>query len=346
MADRRLAWALVAVIVRYLTTIQPHTKRELARWRQHALAIPDPELRQHVLRPFDADGSTAGAALFAVLAPLRAQRQLVRLLIAYVLLWSYVDVRTERDPDADPWLYDVLVAALRPETAARLPDDGGYLSVLLVACRRGCAGLPGWARVQSAAERLADDGRTVQAINHGPPVGKETRLRAWARGQPERPWSEQCAAASSPLAIHALMALAAHPRITATEAAATAAAYGPVSALGVLCDHLIDQPEDHAFTNHSYLHYLAAPKARERMLSDLADRAARSVRSLPACERHTVILAAMTAMFLSAETVSSPTNATTSHALLDALGPPAPLLHTILCTRRRHRRRLPAATVA
>jgi hypothetical protein len=40
MADRRPAWALAAVIVRYLTTIQPHAQRKLARWRRRALAIP------------------------------------------------------------------------------------------------------------------------------------------------------------------------------------------------------------------------------------------------------------------------------------------------------------------
>lgn len=86
MADRRPAWALAAVIVRYLTTIQPHAQRELARWRCRALAIPDPHLRAHVLRPFEADQSAIGAALFAVLAPWRQQRSLVRLLVAYVLL--------------------------------------------------------------------------------------------------------------------------------------------------------------------------------------------------------------------------------------------------------------------
>jgi tetraprenyl-beta-curcumene synthase len=346
MADRRLAWALVTVIVRYLTTIQPHAHREFARWRRHARAIPDPELRAHVLRPFDADGSAAGAALFAVLAPLRAQRRLVRLLVAYVLLWSYVDVRTERHPEPDARLYDALLDGLRTDAPSPVSlDDDGYLEALLAECRCCCAALPSWKVVESAALRLAHDGRTVQAINHGPRPQAETRLCAWAAARdPARPWHEQCAAASSPLAIHALMALAAHPSATASQANATATAYGPVSALGVLCDHLIDQREDHELANHSYLRYLDSSHARARELRDVADCASGSVRGLRGPERHTVILAAMAAMFLTGEHSRSAANSETSQAVLDALGPPTPvLLATLRIARRLRRRRASAA---
>jgi tetraprenyl-beta-curcumene synthase len=338
MADRRPAWALAAVIVRYLTTIQPHAQRELARWRCRALAIPDPRLRASVLRPFDADQSAIGAALFAVLAPWRRQRSLVRLLVAYVLLWSYVDVRTERDPHVDPTLHDALLDGLRNGTstyAVLVPDDAGYLAALLAECRRGCAALPSWETVARAALRLAGDGRAVQAINHGPPEAIETRLRAWARRRSDDPWHEVCAAASSPLAIHALMALAAHPGIGSAEAFLTAAAYGPISALGVLCDHLIDHAEDCASFNHSYLPYLGSPTARPDALHDLADRAARGVQRLSEGERHTVILAAMAAMFLSRPQASSHANADASTAILEALGPPAPQLLAVLRVRQR-----------
>lgn len=336
MADRRLAWALVAVIVRYLTTIQPQAKRELARWRHHALAIPDSELRAHVLRPFDSDGSALGASLFAVLAPLRMQRRLVRLLIAYVLLWSYVDVCTERDPDAEPRLHDALVDALQPRDTTCLLGGCAYLAALVSACRRGCAALPSWHIVQPTTLRLADDGRTVQAINHGPPSGTETRLRTWASGRSGRPWQEQCAAASSPLAIHALMALGAQPSADIVHTAAVAAAYEPVSALGVLCDHLIDRCDDQALANHSYVRYVDSTDAR--MLGDLADRCARSVSRLPSGQHHAVILAAMVAMFLAGESASS-TDRTMLLAVRDALGPPARVLHAILRTQRRRSRR-------
>lgn len=324
MADRRPARALAAVIVRFLTTIQPHASRELARWRRRALAIPDPQLRAHVLHPFEVDKSALGAALFAVLAPWRQQLALVRLLVAYVLLWSYVDVRTERDPQADPWLYDGLLDGLRgPKSVAPFADDA-YLAALLAACRLGCVALPSWEAVARTALRLADDGRTVQAINHGPIGTAPARLRAWTASRGGA-WPEACAAASSPLAIHALMALAAHPQVDSDAATSTAAAYGPVSALGVLCDHLIDATEDRAAGSHSYLSYLDAPD-----LIDLADHAGRGVRQLHDGERHTVILASMTAMFLSRPNASDIAVTDTGRGILEAIGPPAPQLRTVL----------------
>lgn len=329
MADRRPARALAAVIVRYLTTIQPHAHRELARWRRRALAIPDPELRAHVLHPYDADKSAAGAALFAVLAPWRQQPQLVRLLVAYVLLWSYVDVRTERDPHADPRLYDALVDALDATASvgvAPTHDDAGYLQALLAACRRGCGALPSWPTVRPIALQIADDGRTVQAINHGTPASLPALLRAWADRRRDVWWVEACAAASSPLAIHALMALAAHTSVDRDDARSTAAAFEPVSALGVICDHLIDQAEDRPVANHTYLDYLGPPEAQERTLHDLAERAGHSVRQIPAGERHAIILAAMIAMFLSRGNASSPIDPATASTIADAIGPPAPFL--------------------
>lgn len=326
MADRRPARALAAVIVRYLTTIQPHASRELARWRRRALVIPEPQVRAHVLHPLQVDRSALGAALFAVLAPWRQQLVLVRLLIAYVLLWSYVDVRTERDPHADPRLYDALLDGLRePPHADALPDDA-YLAALLAACRLGCTALPSWAAVAPTALRLADDGRAVQTINHGPAAMAPAHLRAWAESG-SGAWPETCAAASSPLAIHALMALAARSHVDRDDAASTAAAYGPVSALGVLCDHLIDRAEDESAVNHSYLRYIDS-----RDLISLADGAGHSVRRLHDGERHAVILAAMVAMFLSRPNASDAAGPDTARGILRAIGPPAPQLRTLLRT--------------
>jgi tetraprenyl-beta-curcumene synthase len=333
MADRRLAWALAAVIVRYLTTIQPHAHRELARWRQRAHAIPDPALRAHVLRPFDADMSAQGAALFAVLAPLRMQRQLVPLLVAYVLLWSYVDVRTERDPHADPHLLDALLDALEVPLSTRMLPGDRYLADLVHTCQRGCATLPSWHIVQPLALRHAHDGRNVQAINHGPRRLAEQRLRAWAAPQPR--WHEQSAAASSPLPIHALMALATDPLATTHDAMATATAYQPISALGVLCDHFIDQAEDDDLANHSYLSYYDTPAERARGLGDLAEAARCGVRRLHANERHTVILAAMAGMFLSDPKAWAAESTATSRAVLDRIGAPVGLLLVLLRARRR-----------
>jgi tetraprenyl-beta-curcumene synthase len=332
MGDRRPARALAAVVVRYLATIQPHASRELAGWRRRALAIPNPQLRAHVVHPFVVDRSAAGAALFAALAPWRHQLVLVRLLIAYVLLWSYVDVRSESESDADPRLYDALVDALGGTAASELTlaDDAGYLAGLLATCRYASSALPSWNVVAPVAIELAAAGRAVQRINHGPPLAAAIRLRRWAAADAGAAWQEACAAASSPLAINALMALAAHPCVERDAARAIAAAYGPVSALGVLCDHLIDRTEDEIARAHSYLRHLGLIDARAAVLHELADRASQSVRQLHDGERHVVILSAMAAMFLSRGRPTAAVDAATASAILHAIGPPAPQLRTAL----------------
>ena len=142
------------------------------------------------------------------------------------------------------------------------------------------------------------------------------------------------------------MALAAHPGAGLTDARSTAAAYGPASALGVLCDHLIDHAEDHALLNHSYVPYLGSPTARPLALHDLADRATRGVRQLRNGERHTVILAAMAAMFLSRQQASSRENTGAGAAILEALGPPAPQLLIALRVRQRIQPHPPHNTVS
>jgi len=329
MADRRLAWAVVAVIVRYLTIVQPEARRELARWRRRTHAIRNLQLRQHVLHPYDVDLSAEGAAVFAVLRP--SNDHLVEVLIAYVLLWSYVDVVTERDPAHDRRLFRALVDALIPGPHVPhygQPEDGGYLHDLVRACQHGCAQLPAWSVVQPIAVDLAEQGCVAQALNHDAGVVRAPEPIPLA---PD--WREVRAAASSPLAIHALLALAANPTATLDDARATSAAYFPsISALAVLADHLIDAAEDVAFNNHSYLRYFGSGQVLGDELSKLAGEAARAARDLPQGERHLVILAAMVCMFFADEDLSY---GSIARAVLAAVGPATtPLLIVLRCRRR------------
>lgn len=341
MADGRLAWALAAVIVRYLTTIQHLAKRELARWRLRATAIPHATTRAEVLRPFHSDMSAEGAALFAVLAP-RHRRELVPLLVAYVLLWSYVDVLTEREATADPRLFDLLRAALDPRGPAPVYppalDDGGYLAELVTTCRDACARLPSWSLVEPDVMRLAGYGASVQAINHGARAHVERRLRSWTEGVDASvaSWYELSAAASSPLAIHALMALAADPGARRSDVRATTEAYFPwMAALSVLCDHYIDHEQDRALADHSYLDYYASHDAAGEGIRRIAATAAAAVQPIRHGSRHAVILAAMTAMFFSEQNAWTASNAPTSRAVLASVGIPARLLLLVLAVRRR-----------
>lgn len=315
--------------MRYLTIVQPQARRELARWRRRTHAIQDPELRRRVIHPYDVDMSAEGAAIFAVLRP--SHECLVSVLIAYVLLWSYVDVVTERDPSHDPRMFRALVDALVPGVRVQAygqPEDGGYLHDLVRACQTGCGALPAWRVVQPVAIDLAEQGSVVQAANHAPraahPPGT-MQLGSDSRGAR--------AAASSPLAIHALLALAANPRATLEDARATRAAYFPsISALAVLADHLIDAAEDATLNNHSCLRYYGSGQTLGDELRKLAAEGARAARGLPQGERHLVILAAMVSMFFSGEDLS---RGSLARAVFGAVGPATvPLLFVLRCRRR------------
>lgn len=341
MTDHRLAWGLIAVIARYLTTIQPHARPELARWKRRAHAIPDPQLRCRVLRTFDADRSVEGAAIFAGLNP-TASHELVPLLVAYVLVWSCVDAISEQEPECDARVFEALVDALNPERPARAygcADDRGYLAELVGTCKEGCARLPSWDVAGPPARLVARYGGEVQAINHGPREAVAQRLRTWAQRHevaPAVPWQDVCAGASGPLAILALMALSAAPDASPAQATATVAAYYPsFCALSVLIDHVVDQASDATEASHSFLTYYEDTKDVASSMHRLAQSAARAARTLDRGERHVVILATMAAMILAADPDRGPDHRAVRRAVLNGVGQPASLLYAITRLGRR-----------
>jgi uncharacterized protein DUF2600 len=294
--------------------------------------------------------SAEGAALFAALEP-AAHRELVPLLIAYVLLWSCVDALSEREGGrCGASVLNALVDALSPERPSRTSeydgDDLGYLGALVRVCKAGCARLPSWAVAGPHARRLARYGGEVQKINHGPRRCVERRLRAWARAHAadaSTNWQELCAAASSPLAVHALIVLGAKPAATAAQAWETRAAYFPsFSALGLLGDHLVDRGCDAARAQHSYARYYDDREAFERRLQALVGATSRRLRALEEAERHAVLLGAMMAMFSSEVGAGTVGHPTVSRSVLEAAGPPARVVAMLLTTRRRLAGRLPA----
>jgi len=310
------AVALLGVAWRGVTWTIPNVRRELNRWRERALLIPDPALRTDALETLRREHMNAhGAALFAVL-PRKRNRALLRLLVAYQVALDYLDTVTERPaPDELAYgnrLHRSLVDALDPGAGPTdyygerpWEDDGGYLRALVEACQRGCASLPGYPAVRSYALTAASN-LSVQVLNHlTDAADRDAALRAWSdddgRRYSELRWFERSGAASSTLGIYALLAAAAR-RLRAEEARAIDAAYHPtVCLLCTLMDSLADYDEDRASGAHSYVaHYGSAAVATER-IADLIPEALADVRRLPSGSRHVVIVSGMVAMYLAAQ---------------------------------------------
>jgi tetraprenyl-beta-curcumene synthase len=214
-------------------------------------------------------------------------------------------------------------------------EDAGYLCALVGACRGCCARLPSYGRVRAPAIRAARLAR-VLGLNHEPePSVRDASLAGWARreaeGWEELEWYESTAAASGWLAVLALLALSAASGLDEDRVEETYAAYLPwVSLAGTMLDSYADQAADEAEGEHSYVaHYPCAERAVER-LAELVGEAARRARALPDGPRHAVIVACMTAMYLSKDSARAPEMRGATRRLARADGSLAGLLLPVL----------------
>lgn len=288
--------------------------QEIAYWRRMAHGIPDALIRQDALHALERKRTHAHGAAFFCILPRRPSPDLVRLLVAYELIWDLLDNLSERAAaagfiDGRP-LHSAIAEALDPDTPlsdyyACTPygDDGGYLRALVRSCRSRCALLPSFGAVRELA--LADARRAqVLALNHHPdPLKRTAALQAWSEHHfpgSEMPWWELSGAASAPLSIHVLLALAAEPACCAERIESVHAAYFPwVAAATTMLDSYVDRHEDAASRAHSYVSHYPQAGCLVAELRSLLSRSVYEVSSIDQAPKHLTIVAAMAAMYLS-----------------------------------------------
>jgi tetraprenyl-beta-curcumene synthase len=341
----RQLYATGHAAARELTWTLPLTAREIRRWKRLAARIPDPAIRSDALSSFTHKRvNIDGAALFCILSSSRDPR-LLRLLVAYQILWDFLDSMNERGADRGTvngrHLHLALVDALDPA----LPisnyyryhpwrEDGDYLRSLVSLCRRECALLPSYEGVRPLV--LCEANRAqVLAINHDPdPSQRDTELRRWARYEfpTERcaNWFELTAAASAGLTIFALLAVTTEPHVNVAELEQIRRAYSPwISATATMLDSYVDQSEDETNGEHSYVrHY--PPAVTALRVGELVRRAALEAAALSDGERHVLIVASMAAMYLSNDGARTAAMRKEARTLVRAGGPLVGLLLPVL----------------
>lgn len=308
-ASRELAWGL------------PAAAKEIRHWRALAERIPEAPIRADALSAITRKrGQSDGAALFSIL-PHKRNRWLLRLLVAYQLIWDYLDSLHERHPTElnGRQLHLALVDALQPEAAKTdyyrhhpWTDDGGYLNALVDVCRTSCKRLPAFPHVRPLVLREAHRAQ-VLALNHEPePAQRDAALRAWASSEfPENGtdarWFELSGACSAGLTIFSLLALAAEPSCTSACVARSHAAYMPwVSVAATMLDSYVDQLEDAECGDHIYVsHYPSRAAAVERIAS-LIRRSLAAAAQLDNGEKHVLIVGSMIALYLSKDSARMP----------------------------------------
>jgi tetraprenyl-beta-curcumene synthase len=318
----RQIWVLLSAATRELLWGLRAVSREVDTWQARASAIPEGPIREDALDSIERKrGNAAGAALFWIL-PRRRDLNLLRLLVAYQLIWDFLDSVSERGACEGTvnglQLHKALIEALDP--AAPISDyyrhhpwheDGGYLRSLVEACRRACAALPAYECVRALVVREATRAQ-VQALNHDTdPSDRDRALKEWVAREfsedQQLSWFELSSAATASLALHAFLALAADPSCTEAEARRACDAYFPwISGTATMLDSYVDQVEDEATGSHRYVaHYANRTLAGERMKA-LVARSAEEARSLRNGHRHAVITASMVAMYLSKDSARTP----------------------------------------
>lgn len=344
--------ALLRTLWTYWVGVWPAVRRELTLWESITAEIPDPELRRDAIATLADEASLAeGAAIFATLAPRRHRAQLLRTLVAFQLLYDYLDTIAESLPartlDAERDAFTPLLEALgeTPATrhAAAPRADELYVGRLVAVCRRNLCELPGTGAIAAIAATAARRCIEGQARTHLTlKSGDAEELRRWATAEAAGgyEWWEIAGGAISSLAVHAVLAVAAEPLADAAVAAAINAAYAPaVCAASTILDSLIDAERDQASGGHSYISYYVSQAAAAHAAQLLIGRALTAVRALPQGRRHAVIVSGMVALYY--RSASPRTRPLLAAALRDGGHGARPILATL---RLRDRLRRPRQT--
>jgi tetraprenyl-beta-curcumene synthase len=338
---RTVAGAFGALGV-YTSTVLPRVGREREHWLARAARIPDPVLRDQALTALREKSANVDATgVFATLAPRRNRAAVVRAGTALQIAVDYLDSLSESVGEGGLEeglrMQRVLLAASAPEEAHDLflgditgAEDGGYLGELIADCARASVVLPRIAEcrgpLRAAIARCADG----QAHTHAAAGGDSRALKGWAEGLEARgayTWWEVAAGASSSVAAHALLALAADDRSTVADAERTDAAYFPsIGALTVLLDDLVDLDEDVSVREHNYIPYYADDQAVAERLGSIAEQAQAAIAPLPRRGRHEAILAGVAGFYLAQPAADAPRWKATRARLLESLGAPTRVL--------------------
>jgi tetraprenyl-beta-curcumene synthase len=322
--DRRLVaragGALVLANVRFWPTVAPLLGVQLKRWEQHAHAIGDPRLQALALQKLREERFNAEVAgTLATLAPREHRKRVVEAIVAYEVMYDYLDGLTEQ-PTSDPIrtgheLYRAFTDAitLGEEPADRYylssVDDGGYLAELVQVVRGALAQLPARTVIASAAKRAAVRCAEAQIRAHAAPRLGTAQLEWWATSQADGTplgWQEFLAgAASSVLAVHALIAAAADERTTPAEASEIDTVYLSICSLSTMLDGLVDYERDVETGDTGYLRYYENHELLARDLARAARRAAEHAAPLRNGAHHTMTLVGVAAYYLSAPTADS-----------------------------------------
>jgi hypothetical protein len=156
-----------------------------------------------------------------------------------------------------------------------------------------------------AAARCAE----AEVLTHAATLGNSSLAERWARettNGSDLDWREYLAgAASSVLAVHALIALAGDERTTAAHAAPIDEVYLALGVLSTMLDSVVDYEQDAANGTLAYIEHYDDRSLLGQRLVHVAQRAATRAREAPASAHHLMTMAGVAAYYTSAPSATS-----------------------------------------
>jgi len=318
----RAGFALVLANARYWTTVAPEVRAQLAHWQARAREIDDTELRTLALQTLEEEGFAAEvAATLATLTPRRRRKSTIQGIVALEVMYDYLDCVTEQ-PAPDPLangrqLFKAFTDPFDP--ARRIDDDyfscrpsgsdGGYLKELARTVQKALASLPATATLAPTMVRAASRCAEAEVLTHAANLTATSQVETWARegaAGSGLEWREYLAgAASSVLAVHALIALAGDKQATAERGAALDEVYLALGVLSTMLDSVVDYDQDVANGTLAFIgHYESSSQLGERLV-EVAHHAAMRARETPAAAHHLMTMAGIAAYYTSAPSAGS-----------------------------------------
>jgi tetraprenyl-beta-curcumene synthase len=330
--------AMARANARYWPTVLPRVHSGLRSWEGAARQIPDGGLRAIALEKLAGERfNTEVAATLAALAPPRHRAVAIEAIVPLQVMYDYLDGLSE-EPAAEPLdrsrqLFSAFTSSLRtqgderPDYYIHTPehDDGGYLQALISATRDAFARLPMAATVAPVARRAALRCGESQTRTHAIEALGAEQLEAWAgraaQGTDLTWWEYTAGGTASILSVHALIAAAADPLITAEEAQDIDRAYLYIAAISTLLDSVVDYRRDLETGSHSFIAYYGGEERAAAGVGKVIARAALEARELRHGAHHQMTAAGVAAYYLSAPTAASPPGPAIKARAREELGP-------------------------
>jgi tetraprenyl-beta-curcumene synthase len=299
--------------------VLPQVHRELGFWSDMARRIPEPELRKQAL--VSIEGKTfhcEGGAIMSLIALGNYQRA-ISFIVAYQTISDYLDNLCDRSTSLDPLdfaaLHESMEDALMLEGELRdyyrmrkEKDDGGYLSQLVLTCRKELQELNNYESISKHLLELCRYYCDLQIHKHVKLSERVPRLKKWHDSNrnkfPDMQWYEFSACTGSTLGVFCLVSYALRDDFKPEYAESIRSGYFPyIQGLHILLDYFIDQEEDRDGGDLNFCFYYENEEALFQRLTHFIEHADHHTANLPHRRFHQLINRGLLGVYLSDEKV-------------------------------------------